>query len=326
MSLDLADHYVWDFWTVVEPESGLHHVFFLHAPRSLGDPDLRHRNARVGHATSIDLVSWTRLPDPLPNPFQGLDDLATWTGCVVRGADAWWLFTTGLSRTEEGRVQRIGSATSKDLVTWARTPLMLGADPARYQTTCADWPEEAWRDPWVVQSPDGRWHMYVTARAVGGAPGCGVVGHAISEDLWTWRVLEPLSRATGRFEWLEVISVVPVEGRWVLVFSCLSDQMPGTPDGGGGVWSVPVGEPGAPVDVGAAVRLTDERLYVGKVVHHAGAAHLLAFRNQDEAGDFVGGLIEPVPLTWRSDGRGLQIDGPFSPSAETFEPGVLPRP
>ena len=52
--------------------------------------------------------------------------------------------------------------------------------------------------------------------------------------------------------------------------------------------------PGAPVDVSAAVRLTDERLYVGKVVEHAGTAYLMAFRNQGPDGSFAG-LIDPMP-------------------------------
>ena len=54
---------------------------------SLGDPDLRHRNARVGRAVSDDLVYWELREDPLPEA-AGIDDLAQWTGCVVRDRDA----------------------------------------------------------------------------------------------------------------------------------------------------------------------------------------------------------------------------------------------
>ncbi len=325
MSFELRDDFVWDFWTTYDDHSRRHHLFFLHAPTSLGDPDLRHRDARVGHATSGDLVGWKRLPDPLPEP-AAFDDLAQWTGCTVRGPDAWWLFTTGLSRGDAGRVQRIGSATSVDLARWTRTGLTLSADPGWYQLSSPDWPEEAWRDPCVVQADDGRWHMYVTARDAGGAPGSGVVGHAVSDDLVTWVVQPPLSAPTGSFEWLEVIQVVQVEGRWVLLFSCLSPEMPGAPEGAGGVWSVPVEGPGAPVDVAAAVRVTDEQLYVGKVVHDRGAAYFMAFRNRGPDGHFVGGLIDPVAVTWRPDGRGLAIvmpDRPW-PVPEPVPPGMQP--
>ena len=304
MSFDLDGEYVWDFWLAYD-EHGRHHLFFLHAPRSLGDPDLRHRNARVGHAVSHDLVDWKRMTDPLSQP-AAFDDLAQWTGCTVRGPDAWWLFTTGLAQPDGGLVQRVGVATSTDLGSWTRDDLVVSADTAWYQTLGAGWPEEHWRDPWVVRGDD-RWHMYVTAKDVGGGQGSGVVGHATSHDLRSWEVHPPLSRPTGRFEWLEVIQVVQVDGRWVLLFSCLSDQMPGAEPGAGGVWSVPVGGPGSPVDVASAVRLTDERWYVGKVVHHREAAYFMAFRNQDADGQFVGGLIDPVPVTWRPDGRGLTL-------------------
>ena len=50
MVLALADHYVWDSWYVRDGETW--HGFFLKAPRSIGDPDLRHWNVSYGHATS----------------------------------------------------------------------------------------------------------------------------------------------------------------------------------------------------------------------------------------------------------------------------------
>jgi beta-fructofuranosidase len=325
VSFDLRDEYVWDFWFTYDEQHRLHHLFFLHAPRTLGDPDLRHRNARVGHAVSPDLMSWEQLADPLPQP-AGFDDLAQWTGCALRGPDAWWLFTTGLSNADAGLAQRIGAATSSDLGSWTRTELVVSADPAWYQTLGAGWPEEHWRDPWVLRGDDDRWHLYVTAKDVRGGPGSGVVGHATSPDLRTWEVQPPLSDPTGRFEWLEVIQVVQVEGRWVLLFSCLSPEMPGAAAGDGGVWSVAVDGPGSRVDVASAVRLTDERLYVGKVVEHRGSAYLMAFRNQDLDGEFVGGLIEPVPVTWRPDGRGLAMVVPdrSPPTPDPVPPGPQP--
>ncbi len=327
MTFTVEGQFVWDFWTAYDEANRRHHLFYLHAPSSLGDPELRHRNARIGHAVSADLKTWTHWPDPLPLPEAGaFDELASWTGCTVRGEGAWWLFSTGLARTDDGRVQRIGSARSEDLRTWTRTGLVLGADPAHYQVSCEEWVEEAWRDPWVVRGDDDRWHMYVTARDKEGGPGCGVVGYAVSDDLVTWQVQPPLSSLTGRFEWLEVIQVVRVEGRWVLLFSCLAGEMPGAPAGAGGVWSVPVDGPGSTVDVAAAVRLTDESLYVGKVVHDRGAAYLMAFRNLGPDGQFLGGLIDPVPVTWRPDGHGLTIAVPEQPpgAPDAVPPGGLP--
>ena len=46
MTLRLPDHWLWDFWLAEDGEDV--HLFFLHAPRSLGNPDLRHSHARIG--------------------------------------------------------------------------------------------------------------------------------------------------------------------------------------------------------------------------------------------------------------------------------------
>lgn len=101
--------------------------------------------------------------------------------------------------------------------------------------------------------------------------------------------------------------MVRIEGRWVLLFSCLSTEMPEASPGAGGIWSLPVAGPGSPVDVSAAVRLTDESLYVGRVVEHLGSAYFMAFRNLGPDVAFVGGITDPIPVTWRADGLGLML-------------------
>ena len=41
MSLVLPDHWVWDFWIARGEDAW--HLFYLKAPKPLGDPELRHR-------------------------------------------------------------------------------------------------------------------------------------------------------------------------------------------------------------------------------------------------------------------------------------------
>ena len=314
MSFDLTDDWVWDFWVVDDPTSSepAYHLFFLKAPRTLGDPDKRHVNASVGHAVSTDLRSWTRVGDALgPQPTGAFDDLANWTGSVVRDDDGrWHLFTTGVSHAEQGAVQRIGVSTSTDLHHWTPSKeLLLEADDRWYRRRPGSGADEHWRDPWVVRDDQGTWHMYVTAQSPGES-GHGVIGHATSTDLRGWEIGPPLSRPTGRFDQLEVISLAQVEGRWVLLFSCLGPEMPGAGPGAGGVWAVAVDGPGTPVDVAVAVRLTSEDLYVGKLVTlRDGTSRFLAFENRGETGEFVGGVIDPVEVRWNERGDGLELTG-----------------
>jgi beta-fructofuranosidase len=309
--LELPEDWVWDFW--IADDGVDYHAFFLQAPRSLGDPQRRHANASIGHAVSSDLSNWTVLPGVIgPGADGSFDDLSTWTGSVVVDrAGLWWLFHTGITKEFTHHWQRVGVSTSDDLRHWFREVTIVTADPRWYDTLAAGHDGEHWRDPWVVQDDGGVWHMYVTAR-VGGGRGAGVVGHAVSADLSSWEVRAPLSEPTGRFDWLEVISVLEVEGRWVALFSCLAAEMPQDEPGAGGVWSVPVDGPGAPVDIASAVRLTSEDLYVGKVVARRGGGYaFLAFENRGPDGEFRGGIIDPLPVGWNAAGTGLELlDGP----------------
>jgi hypothetical protein len=103
VALSLPDHWLWDFW--IADDRTAYHLFFLKAPR-VGDPDLRHWNTSVGHAISTDLVQWQVVADALtPSTEPAFDDLATWTGSVVRGDDdTWYLFYTGLSMARASAV------------------------------------------------------------------------------------------------------------------------------------------------------------------------------------------------------------------------------
>ncbi|MGB4270907.1 MAG: hypothetical protein WBJ44_00765, partial [Propionicimonas sp.] len=146
----LPDSWVWDFWTVEDGDR--YHLFFLYASRALHDPEARHYRASVGHAISDDLVSWERVADALVrSDAPAFDDLATWTGSIIRHPDGtWFMFYTGATMTPAGNVQSIGAATSSDLMTWHKLPGPLVRADARWYETLADgmWHDEAFRDPW----------------------------------------------------------------------------------------------------------------------------------------------------------------------------------
>jgi beta-fructofuranosidase len=305
LGFSLPDHWVWDFWTV--DDGTTFHLFFLHAPKSLGDPDRRHRNARIGHATSQDLNSWTFHGEALgPGPAGAFDETATWTGSIVRDADGLWrLFYTGsrfLSPDSNANIETIGMAVSKDLHNWEkRTGPVCRADPQWYETLgSSSWPEEAWRDPWVFADPHGDgWHMLVTARANSGDDADrGIIGHAVSTDLETWSEQPPLSRGGEGFGHIEVLQTVVVNGANYVLFSCDAKRLAGKRSGQmGGVWSAPCDSPLGPFHIGQASLLSPERYYAGRLVQdRAGDWMFLGFNNATPRRGFAGGLCDPIAV------------------------------
>lgn len=309
--LRLSDEWVWDFWLADDGED--FHLFYLTAPKSLGDPERRHFHSSAGHAVSRDLRSWTRLPNALEPSAYGPDDAAIWTGSVVRSDEATWhLFYTGLAHRGPGYVQRICRAMSEDLVHWQRddgNPI-LAPDPRWYDDLPnRDITGEDCRDPWVFRDPEGAgWHMLFTARAAGTADvrDLGVVGHATSTDLVTWQATAPLSEPGAGFEHLEVQQVEVVDGRPVLVFSCLGGRLAGsrrTPSATGGVWAVAADAATGPFDLSRARALTNERLYSGRLVQQRdGTWALMAFYTDDPRGRFLGAISDPMLVHWSADG------------------------
>jgi beta-fructofuranosidase len=319
--LRLDDRWVWDFWSVADGPD--HHLFYLQAPRALGDPDLRHHHATIGHAVSRDLRDWRVLDDVLgPGPPGSWDDLAVWTGSVVRVDRHWAMLYTGISHRERGAVQRIGLATSDDLVSWRKHPAnpVLEADERWYELLGAGaWPEQAWRDPWLMFDPEtGRFHALITARAAGAraADGAGVVAVAHSEDLVHWTVGPPITEP-GWYGHLEVPQVSRIGGRWYLTFSVEAERHAAQhPDriAGSAVRSVRYRVANDPL--GPFLAETDHLLigdaagsrYAGKIVPSEGRHYLLTFRCFDPDAGFRGEIDDPVPLIDR-DGQ-LVIEGP----------------
>ncbi len=68
------------------------------------------------------------------------------------------------------------------------------------------------------------------------------------------------------------------------------------------------------------MRVTSERLYVGKIIDDKhGRPQFLAFENRGDGDEFRGGIVDPCGIGWNRDGTGLDlIDAPESwlPDAE----------
>ena len=304
--LRLDDAWIWDSW--IADDGDRYHLFFLKAPRALGDAGLRHTAATIGHATSRDLVDWEVLADALLPEAGRWDDVALWTGSVVRGDDGVWrMYYTGLSSLPGRGVkdQRLGLAESADLMTWRRVgerPL-IDPDPRWYRTLEED-PErsETWRDPFVYRDPGGDgWHMLITARDKD-APRLadGVLAHARSADLVAWELGPPVTEPAG-FGQIEVPQVRLVDGNHVLVFTCHpEEQSPGQIErfGPHSTWYVLGESVHGPWDIAAARPFTAEpKLFAAPLVQQRdGTWAFVGFRNQEPEGVLSFDILDPIAV------------------------------
>lgn len=319
MAFALPEHWVWDFW--LARDAGRYHLFFLQAPKAIGDPDARHWNVSIGHAVSDDLSDWKPLGTcfrPAPGP--AWDDGTTWTGSVIRHAGKWWMFYTGTSKGESLRKQRIGLATSSDLHDWRRfegNPV-LDLDARHYEEyDPLLWHDRSMRDPWVAPDPEGEgFRMWFTARAKDGAPdGRGVIGTAHSSDLVTWRASPPLT-PVGDFGECEVPQYFAADGRHYLLFSTsarrtsaarlarLAEQ--GTTAETGTHYFM-AKSPHGPWRLGPAPFLAGDAsgsLYAGRVaVDPEGRLVFLGFLGESAERGFIGSISDPIPVAVGADGH-----------------------
>jgi beta-fructofuranosidase len=212
---------------------------------------------------------------------------------------------TGVSSADNGLVQRIGLATSSDLIRWTKHPAnpVIAADPRWYELLdLTAWWDGAWRDPWVFRDPEGHgFHALVTARAARGRPdGRGVVGHAVSDDLVSWKVQAPLTE-TGEFGHLEVPQVEIVNATAVLVFSTAADDVSERRRRRGpvgtGTYICQGGSLLGPFDLALARPISIPHLYSGRLVHrHDGSWVMLGVVNVDAGGTFVGEIGDPIDI------------------------------
>jgi len=94
---------------------GLYHLFHLVLPN----------HDFIAHAISDNAINWRRVDNAIyiGNP-GSWDDLMLWTMHVTpdpHQPGLWRMFYTGLSRREQGLIQRLGMATSADLYRWKKS-------------------------------------------------------------------------------------------------------------------------------------------------------------------------------------------------------------
>lgn len=193
--------------------NGRYHLFFQYVPgRTTWAPE-----CRWGHASSLDLFSWTEHPVAL-EPGDGDDGI--WSGSLAVDDDGRaTIFYTAVSTPEFG-VGRIRTATplDDDWLVWAKGEVVAEAPPLDLI---------AFRDPFVMRDGE-RWRMLVGTATVGGD---AAASSYISDDLRSWSFDGiAASRNTSETEpvWTgalwECPQIFTLDGRDVMVTSVWQDD------------------------------------------------------------------------------------------------------
>ena len=181
---DIMDH------TWIRDTQGIYHLFFMTEDHGDGSYIEHYRWA---DPESLDYVG------PVLHPNRdGWDSHGLWAPHVIQHGDAYYMFYTGVDGTGGNPMttQRIGLATSKDLMTWKRYP--ANNCPGTSGEGCIYECDECWttwsnppgsydkqcRDPYVIWDPvHQRWVMFATAKSLNQY---GEVTVAYSNDLVHW--------------------------------------------------------------------------------------------------------------------------------------------
>lgn len=307
--LRLAGHWLWDFWLCRAVDG--YHAFYLQAPRSLGDPELRHEHAEVGHARSTDLREWVELPRALSAGPEGeWDDRCIWTGNVLSTDTGYAMLYTGTNRREGGRAQRIGLARSEDLLRWRRhgSPV-IDPEPTLYMGSNPVHGDEcAWRDPAISLLPEGGYEALICAQVDDASGvGHGAIARALSNDWVHWRVGEPLLTHPGFF--LMEVPQRAVVGEWeYLLFSAMSewlrlDALPAGTEPVTGSYYFLRHRSRGDWEFGGRLCGSHSLMGYGFKLVLGDTLKGLYWLGYDRAGRFLGELADPVDVHQASDGR-----------------------
>ncbi len=181
---DIADH------TWIKDDSGLYHLFFHTEDHGGG--------THIEHYTTADLQHLDYAGPALYNNPGGWDSHALWSPHIIRSGSTYYMFYTGTDGPgdDPNTRQRIGLATSSDLMNWTRYP--ANNCPGTSGDGCIYECDESWtswneppgsynqqcRDPFVIRDPSNqRWVLFATAKKLDQS---GVITVAYSTGLTDW--------------------------------------------------------------------------------------------------------------------------------------------
>lgn len=321
MSWTPNDKFIWDAWYAWEGD--LLHAFYLQADRNEcnHDPDARHNLASVGHAV-MNSHGWHEIGTTFAKS-ERWDDVAIWTGCVVKTGNQYLLFYTARNSreaplhtpSEVQRPQHIGVATSTDLHHWQRVPQSLDTPVIPNPGKRFGLDGVAWRDPYIVPM-DGQFYAFICAR-LDQTSECGVVAYVTSRDLCHWSAEPQFVQCPLEFYQMEVPQVFwrrSGTGKRCYVIFCAQEK-----DCSAGRRAknlacatgtyylrsdeLPLEYAGIPT-FSESAHLLMPNLYAGKLLKPETdeVPVLLGFVWADATGEFVGGISDPVRVQFAEDG------------------------
>ncbi len=226
-------------------------------------PDLNEKS--IGHIYTTNFNSWygpcRQDPDCPMTPCGGLsradtcalkvrsgkfDEFHVWAPTIVQRGPTFWMFYTGV-RVEQPQLgvfrrnQRIGRATSTDLITWepADDVVLTAPDIPWASKNPGNFDGQQLRDPFVMEDPInlGQWLMYfvaVDSCDVSIDPDCTpkmAVGAARSSDLITWQAFQDPFSSTERPTFqgdtrvVESPHIFRRNGQWWMPYTVNNDQI-----------------------------------------------------------------------------------------------------
>ncbi|MFA6392159.1 MAG: family 43 glycosylhydrolase [Patescibacteria group bacterium] len=189
-------------FSVVEKD-GVYHVIHI---RGEDIPWWAYPQTTFGHETSTDLNNWTNQgPIDLHGSVGEWNDKQTWAPYIYEEGGTYYMYYTGVNYDTNYTMnaQRIGLATSTDLVNWtdaASTCSGIGGqgcvlDCSAAWSTWDQWDSTAWkgdcRDPFVTKW-GSTYYMFMSAKKEEGATDRMVIAFATSSDLLNWTLQDPI--------------------------------------------------------------------------------------------------------------------------------------
>lgn len=157
-TLQHPDRHVWDFWYHFAPDTGIFHLFYLNADRTLVADDKHHMSSQVGYATTKDFLTIDWISDRVlgADP-HGWDDTSIWSGEIIKINGGFLMFYTSRNQaTHDGMIQNVGVAFTHHIQSfdrWFRIPSVRIQPKAPYelQHVPEDLTIHAWRDPFLFR-------------------------------------------------------------------------------------------------------------------------------------------------------------------------------